>query len=152
MRRRDIVAQNKLKKAHKDKERWASRGPEEIRRSQDLRNSARQRASQQSQINQNDASMYQPPPAPNITTSSSSSSSSSSSLSSTTAFVDNENEDDRSDTNSPIKKRKRFESLEKIDHRSHGLPNEWDEYDGYVFDQVFKFHLNFQFPFYYHTF
>jgi hypothetical protein len=107
MRRRDIVAQNKLTKANK---RRASRGPEEIRRSQDLQNVARQRASQQSQINRNDASMYQPPPAPNITTSSSSSSSSSSS---TTAFVDNENEDDRSETNSPIKQRKRFESPEK---------------------------------------
>jgi hypothetical protein len=89
MRRRDIVAQNKLTKANKQKERRASRGPEEIRRSQDLQNAARQRASQQSEINQNDASMYQPPPAPNITTSSSSSSSSSSS---TTAFVDNTNQ------------------------------------------------------------
>jgi hypothetical protein len=110
MRRRDTVAQNKLKKANKDKERRTSRGPEEIRRSQDLHNVARRRASQQSQINQNEASMYQPPPAPNITTSSSSSSSSSAS---TTAFVYNENEDDRSETNSPIKQRKRFESLEK---------------------------------------
>jgi hypothetical protein len=110
MTRGDTVAQNKLKKANKDKERRASRGPEEIRRSQDLQNAARQRASQKSQINQNDASMYQPPPAPNITTSSSSSSSSSSS---TTAFVDNENEDDRSETNSPTKQRKRFESPEK---------------------------------------
>jgi hypothetical protein len=107
MRRRDIVAQNKLTKANKQKERRASRGPEEIRRSQDLQNAARQRASQQSEINQNDASMYQPPPAPNITTSSSSSSSSSSS---TTAFVDNENDDDRSETNSPIKQRGRFVS------------------------------------------
>ena len=87
MRRRDTVAQTRLKKASKDKERWASRGPEEIRRSQDLNNAARRRASLQSLINQNEASMYQPPPAPNITTSSSSSSSSSAS---TTAFVDNE--------------------------------------------------------------
>jgi hypothetical protein len=51
MRRRDTVAQNKLKKANKDKERRASRGPEEIRRSQDLNNAARRRASQQYQIN-----------------------------------------------------------------------------------------------------
>jgi hypothetical protein len=100
MRRRDIVAQTRLKKANTEKERRASRGPEEIRLSQDLQNAARWRAAQQSQINQNEASMYQPPPAPNITTFSSSSSSSSSP---TTAFVDNENEDDRSETNSPIK-------------------------------------------------
>jgi hypothetical protein len=70
MTRRYTVAQNRLKKANKEKERRASRVLEEIRRNQDLHNAARQRASQQSQINQYDASMYQPPPAPNITTSS----------------------------------------------------------------------------------
>ena len=67
----------KALKSKKEKERRASRGPDDIRRDFDLRNAARLRASQLSQSSELDISTYQPPPAPNISVSSSSSSSSS---------------------------------------------------------------------------
>ena len=67
----------KALKSKKDKERRASRGPDDIRRDFDLHNAARLRASQLSQSSELDISTYQPPPAPNISVSSSSSSSSS---------------------------------------------------------------------------
>jgi hypothetical protein len=99
----------------RDKNRRQSRGPEEIRRDLDRRNAAnRLRASQLSQRSQPDTSTYQPAPAPNISSSSSSLSSSSSS-SSAAAIVDSNpfyegNDDDRSETNSPIIQRKRLVS------------------------------------------
>ena len=65
----------KALKSKKDKERRASRGPDDIRRDFDLHNAARLTASQLSQSSELDISTYQPPPAPNISVSSSSSSS-----------------------------------------------------------------------------
>jgi hypothetical protein len=87
-----------LIKATKNKKRRASRGPEGIRREQDL-HAARLRASQLSQNCEQDISIYLPPQAPNISSSSSSSSSS---------FVDRNplydgNEDNISEISSPIK-------------------------------------------------
>jgi hypothetical protein len=98
-----------LTSKQRSKNRRQSLGQEEIRRNLDTRNAAnRLRASQLSQWSQPDTSMYQPPPAPNISSSSSSSSSSS-------AIIDinplyDGNDDDRSETNSPIKQRGRFVS------------------------------------------
>jgi hypothetical protein len=88
-----------LIKATKNKERRVSRGPDGIRREQDFQNAARLRASQLSQNCEQDISIYLPPQAPNISSSSSSSSSS---------FVDNDplydgDEDNISETRSPIK-------------------------------------------------
>jgi hypothetical protein len=90
--------------AKRAKDRRQSRDFEAVRRDLDTRNAAnRLRASQLSQYSQPDTSMYQPPPAPNI------SSSSSSAIIDINPLYDG-NDDDRSETNSPVKHRGRFVS------------------------------------------
>jgi hypothetical protein len=86
-------------RAQRDKDRRQSRGPVEIRRDLDLRNTARRIASQRSQSTEQDILMYHPDPAPNM----SSSSSSSSSLSS--ALNNNDHINDGNDDNRSIRQR-----------------------------------------------
>ncbi len=88
-------------KAQRDKIRRQSRGTADIRRDLDLRNEARHRASQRSQSSEQDLTMYHPDPAPNI---SSSSSSSSSALNINENLYD-ENDETRSECDSPVKQR-----------------------------------------------
>jgi hypothetical protein len=89
--------------AQRRKNRRQSRGPEDIRRDLDLRNTARLRASQQSQ---NISVNHQQPP-PNTSTFSSSSSSSSSVLH-TNDNSNDTNEEVQSETSSPVKQRSRY--------------------------------------------
>jgi hypothetical protein len=93
-------------KAHREKDRRQSRGPSEIRRDQDLQNAARRIASQRSQSSEQDIPMYLPNPAPNISLSSSSSSSSS--AVNNNDHINNGNDDNRSECDSPVKQRTRF--------------------------------------------
>jgi hypothetical protein len=92
-----------LTKAQKDKQRRQSRSAEDIRRYQDLQNEARRRASQRSQSSEQDLPMYHPDPAPNI-----SSSSSSSSAVNNNEKLHDENYDNRSECDSPVKQRTRL--------------------------------------------
>ncbi len=92
-----------LTKAQRDKQRRQSRGSADIRRDQDLQNAARLRASQRSQSSEQDLPMYHPDPAPNI----SSSSSSSSKLNINEDLYD-ENDETRSECDSPVKQRTRL--------------------------------------------
>jgi hypothetical protein len=93
-------------KAQREKIRRQSRGPADIRRYLDLRNESRHRASQRSQSSEQDIPMYHPDPAPNIS-SSSSSSSSSSALNINENLYD-ENDETRSECDSPVKQRTRL--------------------------------------------
>ena len=93
-------------KAQRDKIRRHSRGTADIRRDLDLRNEARHRASQRSQSSEQDIPMYHPDPAPNI--SSSSSSSSSSSAVNNNDYINDGNDNNRSECDSPVKQRTRF--------------------------------------------
>jgi hypothetical protein len=92
-------------KAQRDKIRRQSWSTADIRRYQDLQNAARLRASQRSQSSEQDLPMYHPDPAPNI--SSSSSSSSSSALNINENLYD-ENDETRSECDSPVKQRTRL--------------------------------------------
>ena len=92
-------------KAQRDKIRRQSRGTAVIRRDLDLQNEARHRASQRSQSSEQDLPMYHPDPAPNI--SSSSSSLSSSALNINENLYD-ENDETRSECDSPVKQRTRL--------------------------------------------
>jgi hypothetical protein len=91
--------------AQRRKNRRQSRGPEDIRRDLDLRNTARLRASQQSQ---NISVNHQQPPPNTSTFSSSSSSSSSSSVLHTNDNSNDTNEEVQSETSSPVKQRSRY--------------------------------------------
>ena len=53
-------------RAQRDKDQRQSKGPAEIRRDQDIQNTARHIASQRSQSSEQDIPMYRPDPAPNI--------------------------------------------------------------------------------------
>jgi hypothetical protein len=92
-------------RAQRDKDRRQSRGPADIRRESDNRSTARRIASQQSQSSEQDIPMYHPDPAPNI---SSSSSSSSSSTVNNNDHINDGNDDNRSECDSPVKQRTRF--------------------------------------------
>ncbi len=94
-----------LTKAQRDKQRRQSRSAEDIRRDQDLHNAARRRASQRSQSSEQDLPKYHPDPAPNF---SSSSSSSSSSTVNNNENLHDENYDNRSECDSPVKQRTRL--------------------------------------------
>ena len=91
-------------RAQRDKDRRQSRGTADIRRNLDLRNEARHTASQRSQSSEQDIPMYLPDPAPNI----SSSSSSSSSAVNNNDHINDGNDDNRSECDSPVKQRTRF--------------------------------------------
>ena len=94
-------------KPQRDKIRRQSRGTADIRRDLDIRNAAnRLKASQRSQSSEKDIPMYHSDPAPNI--SSSSSSSSSSSAVNNNDHINDGNDDNRSECDSPVKQRTRF--------------------------------------------
>jgi hypothetical protein len=95
-------------RAQRDKDRRLSRGPAKIRRDFDIHNAVRRIASQRSQSTELGIPMYHPDPAPNISSSSSLLSSSSSSAVNNNDHINDGNDDNRSECDSPGKQRTRF--------------------------------------------